>query len=52
MLFFYNEHHMQHDCLYVEEITMEKKYLIILSTVIISLAGAVGLIYCDPLARV
>ena len=37
---------MQHDCLHVEEITMEKKYLIILSTVIISLAGAVGLIYC------
>ena len=29
---------------------MEKKYLIILSTVIISLAGAVGLLYCDPLA--
>lgn len=31
---------------------MERKYLIILSTVIISIAGFVGLIYFDPITRV
>ncbi len=30
---------------------MEKKYLIILSTVIISLAGVAGLLYYNPVAH-